>query len=273
MTVDLHLVSWNRPKMTELTIKTIHRNTKRENFRLTVLDNGSDKETTTMLSKMFNDKLIDNYISLDTNHGLEAARQYLLTKYTNDEYFICVDNDCLPEPITNTGDWIDKLVDLMDRYEDYGAISCRTQVMIGTGNIFEDTKHKDITDFPWPGGSLRIMRTKETLRLGGWDKKTPGRGSEERYICGKLQDNGFKTGFATNIYTLHLFGTRGDNETDRWGYDKNMTPERTGHSDISHPALTNGDNPYDVEQFAGKELTIEYFQFKPEEVTNVNSNN
>ncbi len=260
MTVDLHLVSWNRPKMTELVIKTIHRNTKRENFRLTVLDNGSDESTQEMLLIMGDNGLIDELITHNSNIGLEAAREQMRRSSTYGKYFIDIDNDCLPEPMQGDVDWVDRLIDLMERFEDYAAISCRTQVMIGSGNIFENESNA-ITDFPHPGGSLRIMNTDAAREVGGWEDNKPGRGTEERYICGKLRAAGYKTGFATHIYTLHLFGTRGgDQETDRWGYDKDFKPEETGHSDIWHPALANGDDPYDVEKFAGKELTKEYFQ-------------
>lgn len=257
--IDLHLVSWNRPKMTELVIRAIHRNTHTTNFYLEVIDNGSDKETTDMLQMLYDNGKIDQLTKLKKNEGLEAARQYLFLHATSADYFIDIDNDCLPPPIVNGFDWIERLVELMQRYEDYAAISCRTQVMIGTGNIFED-ESKDVTDFPHPGGSLRIMSTEAVRKVGGWDRDASGRGAEERYIGGKLQEAGYKTGFATHISTLHLFGTREGNETDRWGYNKDFKPEDTGHSDIWHPALANGDNFEAVAEYVGEELAKEYFQ-------------
>lgn len=250
--VDIHLVSWNRPRITELTIRTIARNTISANYRLIVLDNGSPPEQQEMLQRLQDNGLIDELILWPENYGLESARNYLL-QGSNTEYIICADNDCLPEPMLDGIDWVDRMVDLMQRYEEFAAISCRTQVMIGTGNIFED-ESLDITDFPHPGGSLRIMRTDLVKSVGGWEGK-PGRGTEERYICGKLRELGFSTGFATHINTLHLFGLK---DTDRWGYESEWTPEQTGHSDISHPALTNGDDPEEVEKYAGKELTDAY---------------
>lgn len=259
-TVDLHLVSWNRPKMTELVIKTIHRNTKPGSFRLVVLDNGSDQETQDMLENMGNIGLIHDLIQIKTNIGLEAARNLLLKNATQSEYFVCIDNDCLPPPKTDDGDWLERMLALMQKYEDYAAISMRTQVMIGTGNIFEEADEKglDIVDFPHPGGSFRIMDSKGVIQVGGWDREAPGRGQEERYICGKLRDAGYKTAFATNIRCLHLFGLRGENETDRWGYDRSLRPEDTGHSDIDHPALRNGDDLEEVKLFAGDKNADRY---------------
>lgn len=250
--VDIHFVSWERPRITELAIRTIARNTKSANYRLVVLDNGSSEEQQEMLRRLHDNGLIDELILWDKNYGLESARNYLL-QGTTTPYMICADNDCLPLPMYENVDWIDLMVDLMDRYEEYAAISCRTQVMVGSGNIFED-ENKEITDFPHPGGSLRIMRTELVKAVGGWEGK-PGRGTEERYICGKLHEAGFKTGFATHITTLHLFGLK---DTDRWGYPSEWKPEETGHSDIFHPALENGDDLDEVEKYAGKELTDDY---------------
>lgn len=253
---ELHLVSWNRPKMTKLVIETIHRNTTLGTFRLCVLDNGSEPEVQSMLKTMLADGYIHELIQQTNNSGLESARDRLFTT-TKSKYFVDIDNDCLPSPINNSKDWLERLTELMDRNDRYAAIACRTQVMIGTGNIFEDDL-KNITSFPHPGGSLRIMRTSAVKEVGGWDKKSPGRGSEERYICGKLREAGYNTGFATHIYTLHLFGVR-NQTTERWGYKDGMLPEETGHSDIWHPALQNGDDISEVTAFCGDNLAERYF--------------
>jgi GT2 family glycosyltransferase len=256
--VDLHLVSWNRPKMTELVIKTIHRNTPRNDFRLVVLDNKSDDDTREMLMNMHENGFIDEMIFEPENVGLERARQLLcfnvdLEFDINTEFFVDIDNDCLPPE-----GWLDAQVDLMHKYEDYAAIAQRTQVMIGTGNIFEtsDAIGMDITDFPHPGGSFRMMRTSAVDAVGGWDRESSGRGSEERYICGKLHEAGYGTAFATNIKTLHLFGL---GDTDNWGYPKGWKPEDTGHSpDVWHPIFASGDDFEDIARFAGEELAHDY---------------
>lgn len=257
---DLHLVSWNRPKMTELVIQTIHRNTKRENFRLVVWDNGSTKGVL-RLKRLYDDGLIDELICAYENKGLEFARQKLLMSHTKSNYFVCVDNDCLPQPMKGGIDWLEKLSMLMDRYEDFAAIACRTQVMIGTGNIFEeaDIVGDEIVEFPHPGGSLRIMNTRAVQKVGGWDRGADGRGAEERYIGEKLNNTGYRTAFATNVRCLHLFGTRGDQPTDRWGYSADLKPEDTGHSDIYHPALTNGDIREDLLMYAGVDDVNNYY--------------
>jgi glycosyltransferase involved in cell wall biosynthesis len=243
--------------MTELVIRAIHRNTKRDSFRLVVLDNGSSGDTPDKLQMLADNGWIDEYIPIKTNLGLEAARNLLLKNCTQSRRFVCVDNDCLPPP-TNGSDWLQKLNNLMDKYEDYAAISMRTSPMIGTGNIFEAAEKvgDDIVLFPHPGGSYRIMDTGVTHFVGGWDREASGRGSEETYICGKLHDAGYKTAFAVDIKSLHLFGDEG---TDNWGYDKKMKPEDSGHSSgVWHPKFAEGDDPEEVEAYVGKKLAQWY---------------
>lgn len=251
--IDIVLISWYRPEMTYLVINTIHKNTKRENYRLIVIDNGSPQDQAVELLRMHNELgLIDELILNDTNRGLEPARNQGLA-LVKSKYFICADNDCLPQPPVNGKDWVELLVELIDKHPDYAAISCRTQVMVGTGNIFEeaDKNGEEIVEFPHPGGSLRIMETELTRTLGGWREEAEGRGAEERYICGKIRETGRRTGFATHIRTLHLFGDR-TKHTDRWGYNKDWEPSKTGHSDIYHPALENGDDPEEIAKYTGE---------------------
>jgi len=257
---DLHLVSWNRPKMTELVIRTIKRNTKSGTYRLVVLDNSSELSTQIMLQGLHREKLIDELMVMDKNGGLEKARQYMLVHATQSKYFVCIDNDCLPPPIKEDKDWLERMLELMFKYETYAAISMRTQVMIGSGEIFEfsDKAGDDILDFAHPGGSFRIMRTDAVQKVGGWDRGAPGRGSEETYICGKLREAGYGTAFAVQIRCLHLFGTRGIGGTDRWGYEETMKPEESGHRDIDHPALTQGDFKDELLLFAGEDDVKRY---------------
>lgn len=244
--VDIVLVTWHRQEITERTIKAIYQNTKRENYNLIVIDNGSPHEMVEMLKGYLYSEIIDNLILNEENRGLEPARNQGLNDVESVPYFICADSDCLPQKIDKDGfDWIDHLVYLMDINQLYGAISCRTQVMVGTGDIFSEHEDQEIVEFPHPGGSLRIMLTPVVKELGGWRNEVNGRGTEERYICGQLHERGLKTGFAVKVKTFHQFGPA---ESDRWGYPQDWAPEQTGHSDIWHPAF-NGDDPTEVAKY------------------------
>lgn len=247
--IDILLVTWERPEITEKVIRTINRNTDKGTYRLVVLDNGSKSEgMADMLSGLLEEELIDNLFFGAMNRGLEPARNQLLSM-SETEYIVTTDSDCLPMPKDKDGDWLSKLKKLLDDNPEYAAISCRTQVMIGTGNIYEEHEDEDIVEFGHPGGSLRIMRSEAVRETGGWRDEVSGRGTEERYICGKLHEAGFKTGFAVKVNCYHMFGDRSRN-TDRWGYPADWLPSDTGHSDIWHPSLENGDDEDEVKKYA-----------------------
>jgi hypothetical protein len=140
------------------------------------------------------------------------------------------------------GDWLSKLNKLIFENPDFGAISSRTQVMIGTGNIFDGHEDEDIVEFPWPGGSLRLMNTQAVRDAGGWRDDAPSRGSEERHIGQGLHLLEYKTGFAVKVKCYHLFGS------GNWGYGE-MLPEEHGHNPVCHPLIQNGDDQNDIKEY------------------------
>ena len=236
---DIVMTTWNRPEITYQVIRTLAKNTTTPS-RLIVVDNGSEEDMQDELIKMNESGLIDKLILLENNIGLEPAKNIGL-KEVESEYFISTDNDCLPMKPDKDGDWLSKLIDLMERHKQYAAISCRTQVMIGTGNIFDGKEEFDIIQFPWPGGSLRIMRTDLVKRVGGWNDNIKSRGNEERYICGELHKLGWETGFAVRVKCYHMFGN------GNWGYL--VPPEEHGHNPVCHPAIQNGDDEEEIEKW------------------------
>lgn len=243
--IDIVMTTWERPELTELSIKAIAKNTLTPS-RLTVIDNGSSKEMKKMLLGLKNLGLIHNLVLMEENIGLEPAKNIGMA-FVRSDLFISTDNDCLPEkPNTyyyGRECWLGRLIQLMEKYPEYAAISARTQVMIGTGNIFDGHEADDVVQFPHPGGSLRIMRTDLVNEVGGWRKSVDGRGSEEKYICGKFNDMGLKTGFATEVKCYHMFGKQ------NWGYPEDWRPERHGHTLVWHPAIINGDDDEEIKKY------------------------
>lgn len=236
--IDIVLTVWNRPEMTKRCIDYISART--FNHRLIVVDNGSDNLTREILSTYRDFGVIHDLVLLGENRGLEPAKNIGLSLVRSD-LFVSADNDCLVRE-----GWLEDLADLINRYPEYAAIACRTQVMIGTGNIFDGHEDKDILEFGHPGGSFRIMRTAPVKEAGGWRDNVLLRGQEERYICGKLHERGYKTGFAVKVRCFHLFG-QGKHD---WGYT-GMKPEEHGHSEIAHPALDNPDDEECIDNWLG----------------------
>ena len=242
---DIVLVTWNRPKLTWQVLDAIKANTKRENYRLLVIDNGSQAEMVPEFLKRHEAGDIDQLILNKTNLGLEPARTQSLD-HIQSRFFVCVDNDLLPPPPKDGVDWLEALVSIMKTNAEYGSIALRTQVMIGSGNIFDGKENQELVDFPHPGGSYRIMRTHAVRAVGGWSTRD-SRGSEEKYICNKLTEQfGYKHAFTVQWKSLHLFG---DKETDNWGYPQDWEPEKSGHTEVWHPIFAKGDDPEQIKRF------------------------
>jgi GT2 family glycosyltransferase len=232
--IDIVMVTWNRPEITERSIRAIAKNTTTPS-RLIVVDNGSSNPMRVRLRELQEQGFIHQLVELEENVGLEPAKNHGM-QFVESELFVSTDNDILPMEPDTLGDWLSKLVTLMEQNPGYGAIASRTQVMIGTGNIFFGHEDDGIIEFPHPGGSLRIMRTDAVRRVGGWRQDVTSRGAEERYICGKLREVGYLTGFAVKVKCYHMFGADAN-----WGYG-DVHPTDHGHNPIWHPAIVNGDN-------------------------------
>jgi glycosyltransferase involved in cell wall biosynthesis len=230
--ICISMVTWNRPEFTKRSIEAIKKNTNYPH-RIHVIDNGSEGETQDMLWQMYTDQKIDLLLLLEENYGLEYAKNLGLD-YVKSKYHISTDNDILPQK-----GWLEELVKLMDENPKYKAIALRPQILIGSGNIFEGKKG-DIVEYPHVPGYCRIMDTKLVKDIGGWrndlneidsEKFRQKRGHEELYISGKIRERGYKVGWARNVKCHHLFG---NNETDPWGYIKEMKPQDHGHNEVSH---------------------------------------
>ena len=188
-------------------------------YRLIIIDNGSN-----LRDQIVMNNAADIYVRLDKNYGLEHAK-WLGMQFVESDLFISMDNDILVYKYENP-DWLGRLIDLMNRYPDYGAIAPRPQILVGTGNIFEG-KTEEVLPFDHVPGYARIMRTAWVNEVGAWKDKRPLRGHEELWIGEKFRERGYKMGWATQIRCWHLFGQEGN-----WGY-KGMLPHEHGHNPIS----------------------------------------
>jgi glycosyltransferase involved in cell wall biosynthesis len=217
--IDIVLTTWKREWMTLAAIEALKLNTQTP-YRLIIIDNGSNPN----VQEVYNSRS-DIYIKLDRNYGLEYAKN-LGMKFVESEYFVSMDNDILVykyEP-----DWLSQLVSLMENHSNYGAISLKPQILVGTGmSMFQTTD--EIVPFHHVPGYARIMRTELVNRVGAWNNKREGRGHEEIWIGDKFEEVGSKMAWANNIKCWHLFGKE---DTDDWGYPKDMTPEDSGHQPV-----------------------------------------
>lgn len=219
--IDIVVTTWKREWMTKFCLEAIRKNTSTPH-RVILIDNGSS-----LLAQDIYLRSTDIYIRLDHNYGLEHAK-WLGMAFVESSLFVSMDNDILVYKYENE-DWLSRLIGLMNKYPEYGAIAPKPQVLVATGNIFAGKEDQELVDFGHVPGYARIMRSDWVREVGAWKDKAPLRGHEELWIGQKFGDKGYKMAWANNIECWHLFGK---DEEDGWGYPKEMNPEDHGHNPV-----------------------------------------
>lgn len=228
---DIAVLACNRHRLTKICLEEIIMRTV-SYCRLVVCDNGSSDGTDEVVISMYKNHLINEIILMSENTGVHWGHNTLLDSVQS-ELYVSTDADLVPM-VPDDKDWLEKLVDLMHDYPDYGAIACLPHAMIGD-NPKKWEHDGRIAERRWVGAHLRIMRTDLVKQVGGWQKhKRPSRNDEERWICSKITEAGYKVGYAMNVRCIHLFGSEEHGE-DPWGYPEEMTPEEHGHREIWPP--------------------------------------
>lgn len=231
--IDIFICSYLRQVYTQKTIEYLHERTKYP-FRLFVIDNGGNDE---VLTEAVKQNKVFLWLKASSNMGIHAAWNLALSIAESD-YFITSDNDIYVPDLDP--DWLTQLVKLMDWHVDYGAISLHPHVFIGIAG--EDPKDpEDVKEAPMCGAVMRIMRTDLIRRTGGWEHVIrTSRNHEERTICDKIHQAGFKVGRTTRIRAYHPFGK--ELGTGNWGYPIEITPEMQGHNPALKEEVLRFDN-------------------------------
>lgn len=223
--IDIFICSYMRPMFTEQTIIYLKERTKFP-YRLFLINNGGNDD----IAKVYKDDIFMT-INLSKNAGVTAAWQIALS-LAESEYFITTDNDIyVPDLKDLESDWLTELITLMDQRPDYAAISLSPHVLIGDAPM-DPIDPEDVKEVSWCGAVMRIMRRNLVKKVNGWaDDDLPlirgDRGHEERLVCGRLREAGYKAGRCTRLRAYHPFGkTTGGN----WGYPEEITPEMQGHN-------------------------------------------
>jgi len=228
--LDIFITSYLRQSLTGETMRYLRARTKYP-YRLFLIDNGGNH--------VFKDA-VDYYIGLSKNIGIHGAWNLALSM-AESKYFITTDNDIyVPDlvgfpmnPFPNS-DWLTRMVRYMDERPDYAAISLHPHTVVGDVS-FDQNDPEDVKEVSHCGAVMRIMRTELVRQVGGWEHKLEaGRNHEEKWVCGKLRDAGYKTGRTTRIRAYHPFGRNVLDAEGRpvgnWGYPKEITPEMQGHN-------------------------------------------
>ena len=244
--IDIFITSFLRQAYTQKTMEYLEQRTKYP-YRLFVIDNGGNEE---VLNEAVRQNKVFLVIRPSYNVGIHAAWNIALSLAESD-YFITSDNDIYVPDLTHTPPfnkeyglhgpcWLERMVKFMEERPDYAAISLHPHVFIGAPGI-DPKDPDDVKERNMCGAVMRIMRTDIVRSVGGWEHVVrTSRNHEERTICGKLQEIGYKVGVATRIRAYHPFGK--ELGTGNWGYPPEITPEMQGHNPALKDEVLRFDN-------------------------------
>jgi glycosyltransferase involved in cell wall biosynthesis len=232
--IDLFITAYLRPLFTEQTILYLKERTKYP-YRLFLINNGGNND----IAEVYKDDIFMT-INMSKNAGVTAAWQIALA-LAESEYFITSDNDIYVPDMqgfvdqTDDWDWLRYMVKYMDDRLDYGAISLHPHTLIGDAS-FDPQDPKDVKEVPHCGAVMRIMRRDAVKKVNGWaDDVDPlirqDRGHEERLVCSRLREAGYKVGRTTRLRAYHPFGAK---TKEPWGYPPEIDQAKLGHN----PELT-----------------------------------
>ena len=230
--IDIFITSYLRQAYTEKTINYLHERTKYP-FRLFVIDNGGNEE---VLDEALKQNKVFLVVRPSYNVGIHAAWNLALSM-AESKYFITSDNDIYVPSLEP--DWLSSMVAFMDQRHEYAAISLHPHVFVGAASV-DPNDPEEVKERNMCGAVMRIMRTDMVRSVGGWEHVIrTSRNHEERTICGKLQEAGYKVGVATRVRAWHPFGKEvGGN----WGYPEHITPEMQGHNPALKEEVLRFDN-------------------------------
>ena len=208
------MATYERDYFLERSVRAIYERTKYP-YRLFVVDSNSQTDDTKHLMKHLKKLgLIFEHIFCEENDGLPQALNKAFP-HMESELFVTTQDDILPPDLDPC--WLERLVNLMNKYPDYGAICMRIQRTCRL-DIDED---KDLIDTIKSVPSVfRMQRKSDIEKLG----KPFGRLHhwESQSFANIMKSAKKKCAMATHLYADHL-GYMINNKGYREGFNDYLT--------------------------------------------------
>lgn len=212
--VDIILVTYQRVHFLKKTIASIKERTLYPH-RLIVVNNASTDGTKEYLARMNKTGVVDEVVNLEENVG-QAESQNIGLELVKTNYFVTTQDDLLPPELKPC--WLERLVHLMEKHEDYGSICLRIE---RTRRVDWEETEDIIRNYKSMPSVFRMHRTEEILSMG--PKPFGNRKHWESPECAKMMKTlKKKFGFATHIYSSHI-GFMAENKGYIGGFDKYFT--------------------------------------------------
>lgn len=189
------MATYNRVKLTKLTVDSLYKTSSPDEFDLVVIDNGSTDATNSYLKELKGRYANFSAMLLPRNIGVAKAHNLaLLHNYHPGSYWTKLDNDCE----IRTDGWISKKLDVFSKLPDYGVICAISGV---EGTMPKSLLHTELPIFTKTvtSGMLVTHRPEVIEKIGYYDEGYGKYGWEDCLYAVRSEVAGYKTAYYQNM--------------------------------------------------------------------------
>ncbi|EKO39484.1 MAG: putative glycosyltransferase [Solidesulfovibrio magneticus str. Maddingley MBC34] len=198
-TLHIAVVTYNRLESTVRCLESVLARTDAD-FRLTVVDNGSEKDTVAYLLRLHNKKKIDDLYLFERNMGVACGYNFALS-VSREPFFVRLDNDL----VIRHPAWASVLMNVLSRHQEIGTAgfhvwaNCPAETFAGLGD--------DDVFIPrsFTTGACCMSRRDVHEKLGFWCEDYGLYGEEDKDFGYRLAKAGMTAGYVDKRgkYVLH----------------------------------------------------------------------
>ncbi len=188
-TLRIAVVTYNRLASTVQCLESIVSRTDAD-YRLTVVDNGSERDTVAYLLRLHNKKQIDDLYLFDRNMGVACGYNFALS-VSREPFFVRLDNDIIIQDAA----WARVLMDVLTRQREVGTAgfhvwgNCPVETFagLGDGDVFIARS--------FTTGACCMSRRDVHEKLGFWCEDYGLYGEEDKDFGFRLARAGLTAGY------------------------------------------------------------------------------
>lgn len=217
-TTSIVMVVWNQLEFLKQAIESLDEHTTKEEYRLVVVDNASNKETHDYLQELYDDGVIDSLITNEKNLGyIVAANQgyrEAKEKY-NLPYVTWVSTDILFNK-----NWLEKFIQTFNSNEKIGAVGPISNYVAGLQSIQHNVYGIRKEETKLLIGFFIMIKDSVVQEIGPLDESFGMGGADDLDYSIRIRKAGYKLYINREVY-IHHYGSKSllaslDNSIDKY---------------------------------------------------------
>lgn len=188
-TLRIAVATYDRLEATKQCLESIHEKTDCE-YKLTVVDNGSQQDTVDYLMEMYSNQLIDDLYLFGKNMGVACAYNLALS-FSSEDFIVRLDNDII---IINP-DWANVMIDFLSTYKEIATIGFHVWKNCPNESVAGLSDHVAFIARSYTTGACCMFRRDVHERLGYWCEDYGLYGEEDKDFGIRVYEAGMTAGY------------------------------------------------------------------------------